>query len=79
MACGLPVVASFASSLPEVVGDAALMIDPYNINDITNALAEILNGNNLRDRLISRGLERAKKFSWRKTAEEYAKVINNLK
>ena len=42
MACGLPVVASYAASLPEVVGDAALMVDPYNINDIAQAIKEIL-------------------------------------
>ena len=78
MACGLPVVASFASSLPEVVGDAALMVDPYNINDISRALKEILTNENLRNQLIARGLKRAGEFSWRKTADEYLKVLKNL-
>jgi len=78
MACGLPVVASFASSLPEVVGDAALMVDPYNINDISRALKEILTNENLRNQLIARGLKRAGEFSWRKTADEYLKILRNL-
>jgi len=78
MACGLPVVASYASSLPEVVGEAALMVDPYNINDIARALTEILTDDNLRKKLIARGLEQAKKFSWQKTAEEYLEILSKL-
>jgi glycosyltransferase involved in cell wall biosynthesis len=78
MACGLPVVASYASSLPEVAGEAALMVDPYNINDIARALTEILTDDNLRKKLIARGLEQAKKFSWQKTAEEYLEILSKL-
>ncbi|MFH0956162.1 MAG: glycosyltransferase family 1 protein [Candidatus Falkowbacteria bacterium] len=77
MACGLPVVASYAASLPEVVGDAALMIDPYNIKNITQAMAEILTGENLKSKLIERGLAQAKKFNWGKTAKEYLEIFNN--
>ncbi|OGF30743.1 hypothetical protein A3H09_01010 [Candidatus Falkowbacteria bacterium RIFCSPLOWO2_12_FULL_45_13] len=77
MACGLPVVSSFTSSLPEVVGDASLMADPYNVNDLARALAEILTDNNLRNKLIGRGLERAKKFTWEKAAREYLKILTS--
>jgi len=79
MAAGCPVIASFASSLPEVVGDAGLMVDPYNINDMARAMAEILTDKGLRNRLIARGLEQVKKFNWRNTADEYLKILNNLK
>ncbi len=76
MASGLPVIASFSSSLPEVAGDAAIMVDPYNINDLARAMAEILTDNNLRNKLIARGLAQAKKFSWEKTAKEYLKLFS---
>lgn len=77
MACGLPVVVSYAASLPEVAGDAALMVDPYNINDIAKAMAEILADESLKNKLIERGLARAKNFSWEKTAKEYLKIFNH--
>ena len=77
MACGLPVIASYASSLPEVVGEAALMVDPYNINDIARALTEILSDENIKNKLVARGLEQAKKFSWEKTAKEYLEIFKN--
>lgn len=79
MACGLPVVASYVSSLPEVAGDAAMMVDPYNISDLASALMEILTDDNLRNKLIARGLERARKFNWIKTAKEYLEILNQLK
>jgi len=75
MACGTPVVASYAASLPEIIGDAALMADPYNINDIARAMQEILTDKNLGNKLIARGLERVKKFSWENTAKEYLEIL----
>jgi glycosyltransferase involved in cell wall biosynthesis len=77
MACGLPVIISYAASLPEVAGDAALMVDPYNINDITKAMAEVLTDESLKNKLIERGLARAKKFSWENTAKEYLKIFHH--
>lgn len=70
MACGLPVITSNTSSLPEVVGDAALMVDPYNIDELAWAMAEVLADDDLRCELIARGLARAKMFSWEKCAKE---------
>ena len=78
MASGTPVVTSYAGSLPEVAGDAALMVDPYNVNDIARAMREILTDENLKNKLIERGLGQAKKFNWEKAAREYLGILNKL-
>lgn len=69
MACGTPTITSDTSSLPEVVGDAALMFDPYRVEDIASAIASVASDANLREKLSTRGLEQACQFSWEKTAE----------
>jgi len=71
MALGTPVVTSNVSSLPEVAGDAALMVDPYNPAQIAGALRRLLGDESLRDDLRRRGTERAAKFSWEYCAEEH--------
>jgi glycosyltransferase involved in cell wall biosynthesis len=68
MACGLPVLASTAGSLPEVVGDAGLMFDPTNLSQLTSALRGILTDAPLRRSLAAAALERAKAFRWETTA-----------
>jgi alpha-1,3-rhamnosyl/mannosyltransferase len=68
MACGTPVVCGDASSLPEVVGEAALTVDPHSAIDITGALVRLLRDAGLRGQLRERGLRRARQFSWRRTA-----------
>ena len=78
MACGCPVVASNISSLPEVVGDAAIMIDPYDVDALAKAMAEVLADNRLRGEMVERGLTRAKRFSWERTAEETLKVYQKV-
>jgi glycosyltransferase involved in cell wall biosynthesis len=70
MACGVPAITSFTSSFPEVVGNAALMVDPYNFEEIAWAINEVLTDNNLRQDLIKDGLAQAKGFSWDKCAQE---------
>jgi glycosyltransferase involved in cell wall biosynthesis len=70
MACGVPVVTSNTSSLPEVVGDAALMVDPYDIEELSWAMEQVVSDNELNRELARRGLERAKMFSWDKCARE---------
>ena len=72
-ACGAPVITSFGSSLPEVTDGTALLIDPYNLNDLERAMIELSENNLLREQLREKGLERAKDFSWEKTAEEMLK------
>ncbi len=78
MACGAPVVISFASSLPEVAGEAAIMADPYNITDIANAMEQVLTNHGLQNDLIKKGLAQARRFSWEKTAKEYLEVFRGL-
>ncbi len=79
MACGTPVVTSRLSSLPEVVGDAALLVDPYSVEDIAAAIRRLLADDELRSRLIERGYERAASFSWERSVraihETYMSVI----
>jgi len=78
MACGTPVVTSRVSSLPEVAGEAAILVDPYNPQEITEALWVGLTDGRLRGELMQRGLERVKKFSWRKTAQETLQVYQSV-
>jgi glycosyltransferase involved in cell wall biosynthesis len=75
MACGVPVIVSNTSSLPEIVGDAALMVDPYNIDEMAWLMNEGLNNVCLREELIKRGLARAQMFSWERCARETLKVL----
>jgi glycosyltransferase involved in cell wall biosynthesis len=70
MACGTPVLTSNVSSLPEVVGDAAVLVNPDNVFEIARGLREILTGEALRTRLIAAGHEQVKRFSWERTARE---------
>lgn len=83
MACGTPVICSNSSSLPEVVGDAALMADPYDIDGFSTGIEKILENEVLRKDLIQRGFERVKHFSWletaRKTMEVYEEVYHLFK
>lgn len=70
MACGTPVVTSNTSSLPEVVGDAALLVDPYDEPALTRALLRITEDQALRARLCKQGIIQAQKFTWRAAAEK---------
>lgn len=66
MSCGCPVIAANTTSIPEVAGNAAILVDPYSVDGLSGAMQEVLTGK--RQDLVQRGLERAKKFSWEKTA-----------
>ena len=70
MACGAPVVVSNTSSLPEVVGDAALLVDPTNVDELTVAIWRLLSDQALRQELIGKGFKRAACFSWERAARE---------
>jgi glycosyltransferase involved in cell wall biosynthesis len=78
-ACGLPVLTSNVSSMPEVGGEAALYVDPYNAQDIKKKLKLLINDQDLRREKIKKGLERVKQFSWEKAARETAEVYRRLK
>lgn len=75
MACGTPVITSSNSSLPEVAGDAALIVDPYIVSDIARAIGTLLSDDSLRQRLTERGLARARDFTWEKCARETLEVL----
>jgi len=79
MAHGTPVVASNTSALPEVVGNAALMVNPENVFEISRALQRVLTDQSLRERLKAAGLEQAQRFSWdvsvKRMLEVYAEVV----
>lgn len=78
MACGIPVVASYTSSLGEVLEDAAALVNPYNASEIKNAVDNILLNNDLALRMGQLGQNQAKKFSWQKTAEQTLNAFNSL-
>lgn len=77
-ACGTPVVTTEAGSLPEVVGDAAQVVDPASPEEIAGAVRRVLEDEALRSRLVARGLERAKDFSWRRTARDTLAVYRDV-
>ncbi len=83
MACGTPVVCSDTSSLPEVVGDAAVLVDPSSVEALAGALASVLADAPLRAQLRERGLQRAQRFTWQRAAEEtlivYREVVEGSK
>jgi glycosyltransferase involved in cell wall biosynthesis len=80
MACGAPVLCAYAASLPEVVGEAALTVDPYSMIELAEGLSRLLGNSLLRRDLRARGLQRARTFSWRRTAlatlEVYERVVS---
>ncbi len=78
MSAGIPVIASNCSSLPEAVGGAALMVNPYNFGEIAWAMNEVLFNNNLRCKMIKKGYEQVKKFSWEKCARETLQVFKEI-
>jgi glycosyltransferase involved in cell wall biosynthesis len=70
MACGTPVVCSHVSSLPEVVGDAAEIVNPENVFDIARGIREVLLNLERRNQLVGRGFEQARRFNWERTAQQ---------
>lgn len=78
MTCGTPVITSNSSSLPEVAGDAALLIDPRNVAALVAALRAVLTSSDLAGDLRARGLKQARLFSWQKTAEQTLAVYDRV-
>jgi glycosyltransferase involved in cell wall biosynthesis len=76
MACGTPVITSNTTSLPEVTGDAALLVDPTNLDQLCAAISTIVSDHSLREELRRKGLSRAAEFSWKRNAELTAKVYH---
>lgn len=78
MACGCPVICSNVASLPEVAGDAALFIDPYDVEGLAVAIGKMVGDSTLRMDLIQKGLKRAAEFSWERTAKETLEVFRSV-
>ena len=78
MACGCPVIVSNRASLPEVTGEAAVEVDPYDIDSIARALRQVITDERLRQELVSKGLEQARQFSWEKAARETLEVYESV-
>lgn len=81
MSCGAPVIASNITSIPEVLGDSAFLIDPYDANSLSDAMYRVLSDEKLRLKLIMKGFVRAAELNWKETARKtviaYNKIINN--
>ena len=74
MACGIPVITSNISSMPEVAGNAAVLVNPYETNEIAAAMQRICSNRDLRKDLIAKGSKNVKRFNWEKTAEKTLSV-----
>jgi len=78
MACGVPVITSNTSSMPEIAGDAAILVDPYKSDEIVAAIEHILTDEAFRLSLCEKGIERAAQFSWQHMAEKYLELYTKL-
>ncbi|NOQ21825.1 MAG: glycosyltransferase [Candidatus Aegiribacteria sp.] len=78
MQCGCPVITSNASCLPEIAGDAAILVDPHSLEEIASAMKAMIDSTDTRSRLISRGFDQAKLFSWNLTAKHTMEVYRNV-
>jgi len=76
MACGIPVIISNTSSLPEVIGNAGIMVDPGDVNSLSEAMYNVLEDKELRSQMSKNGLKRAKLFSWEKAAKEILEIYD---
>ncbi len=78
MSCGVPVVTSNVSSLPEVAGDAAILINPYSVDELADGIWRILSDKELRNQCIKKGIERAKLFTWERCAKNTLDAFNEV-
>ncbi len=78
MACGTPVITSNITAMPEVAGDAAILVDPLDVASITDAIERIVTDGALRTKLAAKGLERAKVCSWDSVAAKVQNVLNDV-
>lgn len=78
MACGVPVVTSNSSCLPEIAGDAAILVDPHNHDDIADGIERLLMDQELRNVCTERGLARAQKFSWENAGRQLLEIFHEI-
>ncbi len=79
MACGCPVIASNTSSLPEVVGDAGLLVDPYNVEELAQAMITVLGDDDLKREMSRKSIAQAQKFSWERAGDVWLSTCVNVK
>jgi len=75
MACGTPAITGNLTALPEVVGDAAILVDPFQVDEIARAMTQVITNHDLRIELGRRGIQRAKRFDWSHTANQTWNVL----
>ncbi len=78
MACCIPVITSNTSSLPEVIGDAGIMVDPADVNSLCDKMYSLLRDRVLWQQMSNKGLKRSKLFSWEKTAKKILKIYDEV-
>ena len=78
MACGTPLISSNSSSLPEVVGNGGIMVDPYDVDAMAEKIDQVLSDKKKQVELIHKGFQQTKKFSWEKTARETLKIYEEI-
>jgi glycosyltransferase involved in cell wall biosynthesis len=78
MQCGVPVIAGDRTSLPEIVKDAGLLVDPFDVHDLAAAIAQLIDDPGRRHELAMRGLARATEFNWRTTAQSTLEVYQRV-
>jgi glycosyltransferase involved in cell wall biosynthesis len=78
MACGVPVITSNTSSMPEVAGDSALFVDPFNFQDIRDKIIQFQQDESLQSRMKQGGLKRAANFTWKASAEQLLSIYNSV-
>lgn len=78
MACGTPIIAGNTSAMPEIAGDGALLVDPFNPEDITAKILKLENDETFYQQQVEYGLKRSQMFSWRNTAESLLNIYKEL-
>jgi glycosyltransferase involved in cell wall biosynthesis len=78
MACGIPVITSNTTSLPEVAGDGALLVNPEDRDELCESMLKVLSDENQKNKLISSGIKRAAQLSWGKTAKDTISIYNKI-
>ena len=79
MACGVPVITSNVTGCPEIAGNAAILVNPRSVDEISQAMVKIAKNKDLRKQLIESGLKRAGEFSWEESAQKHLEVFEQSK
>jgi glycosyltransferase involved in cell wall biosynthesis len=78
MKVGTPVITSNLTAMPEVAGDAAVLVDPYDVGEMVSEMSRLLQNNKLREELSKKGMERASHYSWERTSEQYLELYKEV-